>query len=534
MYFKNNKIYFSSQYWCVDKYTGTEIPGTRTSISPLAPTIPDCLIRHKCLFNCLNKKEESSCKYGFKLDHRGCFDNENCECRNPCETFKCSLPESEVCILKQTKCLAPPCASIPKCILNICTNSKLLNSFDENKNIKICTKNSTECNDDEEEECLFLPEILEEENKEEIIGLCCKRRRGGVEEQKKLLDSTETKLIALQSETQIQTTTEEILTPTTILEESIDENDYKCENTKHPALNKLLKLPIYCNPNEENNFCPANFKCIRKPFLEGERDKLGICCELIKENEVEKEGEELINNNKREFKEEENKEENNICFLPINEGIIINNNKNNKLKKEENICDKSIELRYFYNLIENKCEEFIYAGCGGNKNNFHTKEECENQCIGVNNLKIKYELNNNLNEHFTIGLTLIPVENKEEIEEMERSLRSYLAFKFNLKENNIQKLRIERSSGNVFFDIVDNNGREKIKNIAENLASGQFQFTHNGQLYIAQTNNWVVKQIKLEEEKEEEKEKDEEIIFKKELKNNLVTRKGGGIFWGNY
>uniref|UniRef100_A0A915P153 Uncharacterized protein n=1 Tax=Meloidogyne floridensis TaxID=298350 RepID=A0A915P153_9BILA len=52
-------------------------------------------------------------------------------------------------------------------------------------------------------------------------------------------------------------------------------------------------------------------------------------------------------------------------------------------------------------------------------------------------------------------------------------------------------LGIERSSGNVFFDIVDNNGREKIKNIAENLASGQFQFTHNGQLYIAQTNNWA-------------------------------------------
>uniref|UniRef100_A0A914N162 Uncharacterized protein n=1 Tax=Meloidogyne incognita TaxID=6306 RepID=A0A914N162_MELIC len=73
------------QYWCVDKYTGTEIPGTRTSISPLAPTIPDCSIRHKCPFNCLNKKEESSCKYGFKLDHKGCFINENCECRNPCE-----------------------------------------------------------------------------------------------------------------------------------------------------------------------------------------------------------------------------------------------------------------------------------------------------------------------------------------------------------------------------------------------------------------------------------------------------------------
>uniref|UniRef100_A0A1I8B6D7 WAP domain-containing protein n=2 Tax=Meloidogyne hapla TaxID=6305 RepID=A0A1I8B6D7_MELHA len=272
-----NNVQFDSllgQYWCVDKLKGIEISGTRTSVSPLDSTTPNCSNRHKCPFNCLNKKEEF-CKFGFKLDHKGCFINENCECKNPCETFKCSLPESEVCILKQIKCLNSPCPLIPKCILNICQNSKLFNSFDENKNIKICTKNSAKCSDNEE--CLFLPEFLEEENGE-LIGLCCSRNEEN--EQKKLLDSSEIKLIALQSETKIQTTTEEITT--TIFEEDfIDENDYKCENPKHPALDKLLKLPIYCNPNEENNYCPANFKCIRKPFLEEkENNKLGICCEL--------------------------------------------------------------------------------------------------------------------------------------------------------------------------------------------------------------------------------------------------------------
>ena len=38
---------------------------------------------------------------------------------------------------------------------------------------------------------------------------------------------------------------------------------------------------------------------------------------------------------------------------------------------------------------------------------------------------------------------------------------------FNIQENNIRGLRMERSTGDVFFDIIDNNARDKAKNIAE-------------------------------------------------------------------
>ncbi|CAN8000698.1 unnamed protein product, partial [Ixodes hexagonus] len=38
-------------------------------------------------------------------------------------------------------------------------------------------------------------------------------------------------------------------------------------------------------------------------------------------------------------------------------------------------------LRYFYNQYKKKCELFIYSGCGGNENNFETKEACENRCL---------------------------------------------------------------------------------------------------------------------------------------------------------
>ena len=36
--------------------------------------------------------------------------------------------------------------------------------------------------------------------------------------------------------------------------------------------------------------------------------------------------------------------------------------------------------RYFHNNDTGRCEEFIYGGCGGNQNNFETKEECERTC----------------------------------------------------------------------------------------------------------------------------------------------------------
>ncbi|EDW12596.1 spleen trypsin inhibitor I [Drosophila mojavensis] len=38
--------------------------------------------------------------------------------------------------------------------------------------------------------------------------------------------------------------------------------------------------------------------------------------------------------------------------------------------------------RFAYNLDTHACEEFIYGGCGGNSNNFNSKAECEELCLG--------------------------------------------------------------------------------------------------------------------------------------------------------
>ena len=36
--------------------------------------------------------------------------------------------------------------------------------------------------------------------------------------------------------------------------------------------------------------------------------------------------------------------------------------------------------RWYYNTNSDKCEVFIYGGCGGNENNFGTRDECEGKC----------------------------------------------------------------------------------------------------------------------------------------------------------
>uniref|UniRef100_H9G9K1 BPTI/Kunitz inhibitor domain-containing protein n=1 Tax=Anolis carolinensis TaxID=28377 RepID=H9G9K1_ANOCA len=55
-----------------------------------------------------------------------------------------------------------------------------------------------------------------------------------------------------------------------------------------------------------------------------------------------------------------------LCLLPPNQGDCY-----------------AYMPRFFYNSTSGKCEKFIYGGCGGNENNFMTREECYYACIGT-------------------------------------------------------------------------------------------------------------------------------------------------------
>ncbi|WP_411027309.1 BPTI/Kunitz-type proteinase inhibitor domain-containing protein [Salmonella sp. s54925] len=37
--------------------------------------------------------------------------------------------------------------------------------------------------------------------------------------------------------------------------------------------------------------------------------------------------------------------------------------------------------QYYYDQNSKECKKFIYGGCGGNKNNFDSYEECRESCM---------------------------------------------------------------------------------------------------------------------------------------------------------
>ena len=49
------------------------------------------------------------------------------------------------------------------------------------------------------------------------------------------------------------------------------------------------------------------------------------------------------------------------------------------LPKEIGRC-RAAWPRYYYNPASSQCEKFIYGGCRGNANNFHSQEACMEYC----------------------------------------------------------------------------------------------------------------------------------------------------------
>ncbi|KAI8040126.1 hypothetical protein M5D96_007556 [Drosophila gunungcola] len=64
------------------------------------------------------------------------------------------------------------------------------------------------------------------------------------------------------------------------------------------------------------------------------------------------------------FSYESYKQQKAICHLPVNYGK----------------CGKGV-FAWYYDPLKKSCIRFVYALCGGNRNRFFTKAECEELCL---------------------------------------------------------------------------------------------------------------------------------------------------------
>lgn len=61
------------------------------------------------------------------------------------------------------------------------------------------------------------------------------------------------------------------------------------------------------------------------------------------------------------------------CFLEKLDGDVC------KLPKDSGPCEGT-KVYWYYNSEKMKCRKFVYGGCGGNKNRFHSQSDCIANC----------------------------------------------------------------------------------------------------------------------------------------------------------
>ena len=60
------------------------------------------------------------------------------------------------------------------------------------------------------------------------------------------------------------------------------------------------------------------------------------------------------------------------------------------LPKESGDCKNSFPA-WYYDHLEGVCKEFVFGGCGGNKNRFTSKDVCESSCSREGIFFLKYK-----------------------------------------------------------------------------------------------------------------------------------------------
>ncbi|PNF36509.1 Amyloid beta A4 protein [Cryptotermes secundus] len=383
------------QCWCVDSF-GSEIPDTRTN----GPT--DCVALREAL-GCLDLTCRLGCDYGFVLDpSTRC---PLCECRNPCDDIHC--PKGQICQMVEANCENEYCPPVPACLpkksgqcpylIPVTAGScdyECRSDLNCNGTAKCCSNGcGTRCVEPVMlTACQHMRAILEHKAHETGIPARqlylpkCRDEDGSFEpiqchpvtHQCWCVDDKGDELPGTRAPPDVQPSCEAqsscpslkcIPCPHGFLldesgcqtckcrdpcaEISCREDGEKCRlvevsciNTPCPPVPVCLPQPqnpcqmgqpllvmgstevMVCGPN--GSPCPSSHKCHLSPL-----EEYAVCCPKPR----------------------------NVCFEPMEVGP----------------CHAET-LRWYFNSENNKCQQFMYGGCGGNQNNFHSEDMCKTVC----------------------------------------------------------------------------------------------------------------------------------------------------------
>lgn len=125
-----------------------------------------------------------------------------------------------------------------------------------------------------------------------------------------------------------------------------------CQNGEPLKLGSGDEL-FTCGPESES--CPSSHKCQLSPVGE-----YAVCCPKPSKS-IKKEKTNCSNKKIEMFPGD-------VCFEQLDAG----NCQGSELARNL--------TRYYFNSRTNKCETFVYAGCQGNHNNFHSESMCNTVC----------------------------------------------------------------------------------------------------------------------------------------------------------
>ena len=73
-----------------------------------------------------------------------------------------------------------------------------------------------------------------------------------------------------------------------------------------------------------------------------------------------------------------------LCVLTLHFSFIHKKGTDCTSEPDAGVCFARMP-RFYFDKYDNKCRMFTYGGCGGNKNNYKTRNECYEAC-GKGNL----------------------------------------------------------------------------------------------------------------------------------------------------